>query len=165
MPELRQSADKRTTWGNRLIRFCGYALVLSSGVKFVHASKPVAYMASMGFEGSTFYVAAVLELLGAILFLVPATRRLGLLLVSSYLGGAIAAHLAVHRFFTGGPFLVYMAMHPYVGAIVPSMVLLAGWIGAALCPLQELPWYAANSERRNGATAESSRRMALGSRA
>jgi hypothetical protein len=165
MSELKQYANMRQTWGSRLIQSCGYALVLSSGVKFVHASKPVAYMASMGFEGGTFWIVAVLELLSAILFLVPATRRLGLLLVSSYLGGAIAAHLAVHRFFTGGPFLVYMAIHPYVGATVPSIVLLTAWVGVALCPPQELSLFTANSERRNGATAGSSRRMALGSNA
>jgi hypothetical protein len=164
MSDSKQSFDKRTTWGDRLIRFCGSALIISSGVKFVHASKPVAYMASMGFEGSTFYVVAILELLSAILFLVPATRRLGLLLVSSYLGGAIAAHLAVHRFFTGGPFLVYMATHPYVGAIVPSVVLFAGWIGVGLCPPQELGLFAGDLERIERASeAAAGQRIAFGS--
>ena len=121
-------------WGNLLIGFCGDGLIFSSAVKIVHPAKAVAYMASMGFERDTFYVVALLELVSAVLFLVPATRRLGLLLVSSYLGGAIAAHLAVHRSFTGGPFLVYMAMHPYIGALVPATVLTAGWVGTWLLP-------------------------------
>jgi len=127
-----QMKNSRASWGEGLTRFCGYALLVSSMVKFIHPSKAVAYMASMGFEGGTFFVVAVLELISAILFLVPATRRAGLLLVSSYMGGAIAAHLAVHRFYTGGLFLVYMAMHPYVGALVPSAVLVAGWAGTWL---------------------------------
>lgn len=134
--ESHSRTDKRKAWGNSLTRFCGYLLMLSSAVKFVHPAKAVAYMASMGFEGGTFHLVAVLELISAVLFLFPVTRRLGLLLVSSYLGGAIAAHLAVHRFFTGGPFLVYMAMHPYVGALVPSTVLAAGWVGTWLSPAE-----------------------------
>lgn len=121
--------NSRATWSNALIRFCGYGLILSSLVKFVHPPRAVAYMASMGFEGRMFLLVAILELISAVLFLMPATRRIGLLLVSSYLGGAIAAHLSVHRFFVGGPFLVYMAMHPYVGALVPAAVLTAGWAG------------------------------------
>lgn len=134
----RSISEKRARWGNFLIRFCGYGLLFSSAVKFVHPPRAVAYMASMGFEGGTFFVVAVLELISAILFLIPATRRVGLLLVSSYMGGAVAAHLAVHRFFTGGPFLVYMATHPYVGALVPSTVLAAGWIGTWLSNSEEL---------------------------
>ena len=134
--ENQSRIDRSKVWGNGLIRFCGYGLAFSSAVKFVHPTKAVAYMASMGFEGGTFYLVAVLELISAVLFLFPVTRRLGLLLVSSYLGGAIAAHLAVHRFFTGGPFLVYRAMHPYVGALVPSTVLAAGWVGTWLSPAE-----------------------------
>lgn len=122
----------RLTWGKALIRFSGTALILSSGVKFWHPAKAVAYMASMGYEGSTFFVIAVLELASGVLFLLPATRKLGLLLASSYLGGAIAAHLAIHRFFTGGPFLVYMAHHAYIGATVPASLLVLTWLGSYL---------------------------------
>jgi hypothetical protein len=132
LSEDHPASDKRARWGNFLIRFCGYGLLFSAAVKFVHPTKAVAYMASMGFEGSTFFLVAVLELLSAILWLLPMTRWIGLLLVSSYMGGAIAAHLAVHRFFTGGPFLVYMATHPFVGALVPGAVLVAGWVGTWL---------------------------------
>ncbi len=121
------------TWGHALVRFSGVTLIVSAGVKFLHPAKAVAYMGSMGYEGSTFYVIALLELVIAVLFLLPATRSLGLLFVSSYLGGAIAAHLAIHRFFTGGPFLVYMAHHPYVGATIPGFLLVAAWLGAYLC--------------------------------
>lgn len=122
----------RLIWGRALTRFCGIALILSSGVKFWHPAKAVAYMASMGYEGSTFFVIAVLELASGVLFLLPATRKLGLLLASSYLGGAIAAHLAIHRFFTGGPFLVYMAHHAYIGATIPGSLLVMAWLGPYL---------------------------------
>jgi DNA-directed RNA polymerase specialized sigma24 family protein len=40
---------------------------------------------------------------------VRSTRWAGLLLVLSYFGGAIAAHLANHPFIAGGPFLAFNA--------------------------------------------------------
>ena len=166
MSEFNKPSDGRRAWGNGLIRFCGYLLTVSSALKFLHPSKPVAYMASMGFVGSALYFVAALEMLSAILFLVPSTRRLGLLLVSSYLGGAIAAHLALHHSFAGGPFLAFMATHPYIGALEPTVVLLAGWIGVALYPPKELSLFTTRSERRDKATSgAASRRLALGSSA
>jgi hypothetical protein len=93
-------------------------------------------MASLGSAGGTFYFVAVLELLSAVLFLAPASPRFGLLLVSSYLGGCNRGAFSSASFFTGGPFLVYMAIHPFVGALVPSTVLAAGWIGTWLSQSQ-----------------------------
>ena len=127
--EIQQGSGKRAIWGNYFIRFCGFGLLFSSAVKFWHPAKAVAYMASMGYEGGTYYFIAVLEMLIAIGFLLPSTRSVGLLLLSGYLGGAISAHLAIHRFNVGGPFLVYMANHPYVGALVPGVLLILAWIG------------------------------------
>ncbi len=103
--------------------------MLSSFVKFLHPPKAVAYMASMGYEGSTLYLVAAMELAIALLFLIPVTRRAGLLLISSFLGGAVAAHVATHRSFSGGPFITYMAQHPYVGALIPGALLVAAWFG------------------------------------
>jgi DoxX-like family len=48
---------------------------------------------ALGFDGSRLMIIAVLEMASAALFLVPKTRPFGLLLVSAFLGGAIAAHL------------------------------------------------------------------------
>ena len=129
-----QVQENRSALGNKLIRFCGFFLVLSAAVKFVHPPGAVTYMDSMGFTGGTFYFIAVLELLSAVLFLIPSTRWLGLLFISSHLGGAIAAHLAAHRLTAGGPFLVFMATHPFMGALVPAAVLVTGWLGTWLSP-------------------------------
>jgi hypothetical protein len=130
--EIQQGRRKRAIWGNALIRFCGFGLLFSSAVKLLHPAKAIAYMASMGYEGGTYYFIAVLEMLIAIVFLLPSTRSVGLLLLSGYLGGAISAHLAIHRFNAGGPFLVYMANHPYVGALMPGVLLVLAWMGIGM---------------------------------
>jgi hypothetical protein len=161
--EDRSVSEKRARWGNFLIRFCGYALMLSSAVKFIQPPKALAYMASMGFEGGTFFLVAVLELLSAALLLLPTTRWIGLLLVSSYMGGAIAAHLAVHRFLTGGPFLVYMATHRYVGSRVPSIVLAAGWIGTWLSHPAELASLGHTTQLRGQQSLRAGREIAISS--
>lgn len=121
--------NRRSRWGNRLFCFSAIAILLSSIVKFVHPPKPVEYLASMGYEGDTVYVIAAMEMAIAILCLVPATRRAGLLLISALLGGAVASHIAIHRSFAGGPFIRFMSYHPYTGALIPSVLLAMAWVG------------------------------------
>lgn len=120
---------QHSAWGNRLFRFSAIAILLSSIVKFLHPAKPIAYLASMGYEGSTVFVIAAAEMAIAIMCLLPATRRAGLLLISAFLGGAVASHIAIHRTFTGGPFITYMAYHPYIGATIPGALLAIAWAG------------------------------------
>ena len=69
------------------------ALLASSIAKFAHVAAVVAQMTAVGFAGPKLILVAVLELASALLFLVPKTRSFGLLMVSAYLGGAIAAQL------------------------------------------------------------------------
>jgi len=119
----------RKARGEALLRVGAVALLLSSAAKFSRLAAIVAYMASMGFQDDTYYAVAVVELAVAVLVLVPLTRKLGFLLASAYFGGAVAAHLAIHRTSDGGPFLAFMATHPYVGALEPLAFAAILWAG------------------------------------
>jgi hypothetical protein len=55
-----------------------------------------------------------------------------LLLLSSYFGGAIAAHVAYHPITSTAPIIVFDGLHPYVGSLPPILVLVAAWMGAWL---------------------------------
>jgi hypothetical protein len=101
-----------TRTGNALIWFSGGVLLISSLVKFVHQEKPVAYMRFLGYEDEKMYLIAAIEMLVALLFLVQATRALGLVLVSSYLGGAIAANVAFHPLNGSTPIVIFMFITP-----------------------------------------------------
>src|SRR5713226_1815622 len=79
--------------GNILISLGGLVLVGSSAAKFAQVPKMVSELGAMGFDGHKLTFIAVLEILSAVLFLVPLTRSIGLLLASAYMGGAIATHL------------------------------------------------------------------------
>jgi DoxX-like family len=79
--------------GNLVIILGGLILLGSAAAKLAHVPKVVFQLGSMGFDGNKLMFIALLEVVSALLFLIPFTRSIGLLLVSSYLGGAIATHL------------------------------------------------------------------------
>jgi hypothetical protein len=106
---------KKYTAGNMVIALTGLLLVGSAVAKLVHIPNVEMQMAAMGFRGSKLLFIGLLELGSAVLFLLPVTRSFGLLLVSSYLGGAIATHVQHDK-----PILV------------PSMLLLVIWLGVWL---------------------------------
>ena len=93
----------------------GLTLLGSAGVKLAHIPKIVSQMGAMGFDESKLMFVALLEVTSALLFLIPFTRSVGLLLVSSFLGGAIATHLQHAQSIAG-----------------PSVVVILVWIGTWL---------------------------------
>jgi hypothetical protein len=105
----------RSITGTTLIVLGGVLLIGSAGAKLAHVPQVVAQMNSVGFSGEKITIIAILELVSALLFLIPATRSAGLLLVSSFLGGAIATHLQ-----HGQPILP------------PSIMLILLWAGSWL---------------------------------
>lgn len=106
---------KRRFSGSLLITMGGLMLIGSAGAKLAHVPQVVDQLAAMGFDGGRLTFIAVLEIVSAVLFLVSFTRSLGLLLVSAFLGGAIATHLQ-----HGQP--IYQ----------PAFVLFLIWLGAWL---------------------------------
>src|SRR5262249_30106131 len=118
--------------GRRVISVCALVLVASSMLKFAHPGAVLTYLSSMGFEDMDVILIGVVELTTAVLLVIPRTRGIGLLLASAYLGGAVAAHVAIHRFTTNDPFVAFMAMHTHIGALEPGVLLGALWFGAWL---------------------------------
>ena len=87
------SGKGSTIAGSSLVYILGFLLVGSSIAKFAGIPKVVEHLAILGFDGPRLTLIATLEILSAVLFLVPRTRVVGLLLASAYLGGAIATHI------------------------------------------------------------------------
>ena len=126
------TASRSKTVGARIVIACALLLVASSTLKFLHPGAVLTYLGSMGFEDTDVYLIAVIELATALLLLLPRTRTVGLLMASAYLGGAVAAHLAIHRFTTNDPFVAFMALHTHIGVLEPAAPLGALWIGTWL---------------------------------
>jgi hypothetical protein len=106
---------KRRIADNVLMILGGVMLIGSSSAKFAHVPAVVTQLGAMGLTGNRLIFVAVLEIVSAVLFLTPLTRSGGLLLVSSFMGGAIATHLQ-----HGEPI------------IQPSFVLFLIWLGTWL---------------------------------
>jgi hypothetical protein len=98
-----------------LIAVSSLMLIGSAGAKFAHVPKVVTELGAMGFGGNKLTFIAALEVSSALLFLTPYTRPAGLLLVSSFLGGAIATHMQHSQ-----------------PIIQPSFVLFLIWLGTWL---------------------------------
>lgn len=110
-----QTKSRRTTGGTVLITLGGIMLIGSAGAKFARIPKVTAQLGAYGFDGDKLMFIAALEVVCAVLFLVPRTRSFGLLMVSSFMGGAIATH-----------------MQHSESIIQPAFVLALLWLGAWL---------------------------------
>ena len=102
--------------GSILIYFVGIALVASSSLKFAQLPPVLAQFRELGYEGTKLTLLGVGEICCSVLFMIPYTRSLGLLLISSYLGGAIATHVG----------------HGQPAAVGPTILLALAWIGILL---------------------------------
>lgn len=71
----------------------GALFLFSASGKLMASEEGVKMVAKFGLDASTFQMLGVVELLSVILFLIPRTGVLGTLLLTAYLGGAIATHL------------------------------------------------------------------------
>src|SRR5215470_18845023 len=101
--------------GNFLAYFLSVVLVGSATVKLLQVHPVVSRMAVLGFDGAKLTLIAILEIASALLFAYKHTRSFGLLMVSAYLGGAIATHVGHDQL-------------PTQPAIVLALIWLAAWL-------------------------------------
>jgi DoxX-like family/Domain of unknown function (DUF4345) len=143
----RMKRPSRPTIGTALIGLGGVILLVSAAAKLARVPLVVQQLGAFGFTGPKLVVVAVLELVSSLLFLIPRTRSTGLLLVSAFLGGAIATHLQHDD-----------------PVVQPAFVLVLLWLGAWLRH-PEMLWSLRQMEPRSTsasrpAEAEESRRSA-----
>lgn len=119
--------------GNVLIFLSGLAIAMFAIVKFAGVPRVLNTLAAEGFSGGKVTLVATLEILSAVLFLFPRTRSFGVLLLSSFLGGAICTHVQ---------------MGEYPKAIGPLILLTLAWIGTGLRHPQALWSLSSSSAER-----------------
>ena len=117
MDGIQTQQRTRRIAGNILIFLPGLVVTMSAIVKFAGVPGVVHAMAADGFANGKLTLVASLEILSAALFLFPRTRSFGVLLLSSFLGGAICTHVQ---------------MGEYAKAIGPSILLTLAWAGTWL---------------------------------
>jgi hypothetical protein len=102
---LKADAPRRAggPWVGRIVSALPVvALLLSASMKFAHTPKVVdMFVQHLGYQESTLLPLGLLELTCVLLYVVPRTRVFGALLLTAYLGGAVATHVRV-----GDPFVI-----------------------------------------------------------
>ena len=100
-------------WLGRVLSALPVLLMLfSASMKFSHAPAVVeAFGSKLGYPEGSLLPIAVLELFCIVTYVVPQTAVLGAILLTGYLGGAIATHVRV-----GDPFAVIILAGVFVWA-------------------------------------------------
>ena len=100
------SPKTRKILGWVLTAIIGLILVATGVMKLMGGEQMEKGTASMGISMDTIKIIGVIEMICALLFVFPRTGVLGALLLSAYLGGAIATNLEHHQ-----PFIVPVVLN------------------------------------------------------
>jgi hypothetical protein len=111
-----EASTSATVWIGRLLSGLAIAfLVLDSAMKLVPLPPVIEAMQGLGFTGTNGLarILGVLLLVCTILYAVPKTALLGAILLTGYLGGAMAVQLRV-----GSPLFSHVLFGGYIGIMV-----------------------------------------------
>lgn len=116
---VRRRAISATTIGRIVTALPVLFLAFDSAIKFSHLPAVAQTMNQLGYAASAAPMIGVLELLCLAIYLVPQTAVLGAVLLTGYLGGAIASHVRV-----GNPLLSHELFPTYIASLL--------WLGLYL---------------------------------
>ena len=125
-------ANKGMILGGRIVSALPVlGLLMSASMKLTHAPQLVTqFVGTLGYPETAMTPIGVVELLSALLYAVPQTSVLGALLLTGYLGGAVATHVRVGEGF-GPP--IFLGILVWLGLFLRDERI------RALLPLRKLP--------------------------
>ena len=90
-------ASKKLIWTGRILSALTGLLMLTSGINliFIRSADVKANFAKFGYPEHAITAIGWAALVSAILYLIPQTSMLGAILLTGYLGGAVATHVRV----------------------------------------------------------------------
>ena len=110
---VESSAKKRSTAGYALTGLVAAFLTFDTVMKLLQLAPAVQGTTELGYPARTVVVIGAIELVCLVLYLIPRTSVLGALLLTGYLGGAIATHVRV-----GSPLPTHTLFPIYVALMV-----------------------------------------------
>jgi hypothetical protein len=106
-------------------------LTFDAAIKFTHIQPVTETMATLGWPADLAPALGALLLACLALYLLPPTAALGAVLLTGYLGGAVATHVRV-----GNPLFSHILFPTYVGALLWGGLLLRDRRVRALIPFR-----------------------------
>ena len=110
---VESSAKKRSIAGYVLTGLVAAFLTFDTVMKLLQLAPAVQGTTELGYPAGTVVVIGAIELVCLVLYLIPRTSVLGALLLTGYLGGAIATHVRV-----GSPLPTHTLFPIYVALMV-----------------------------------------------
>jgi len=118
---------KWMTWTGRVMTgLIALMLVFSATMKFMKPPEVVEqFVDKLGYPADLIIAIGITEIACVVLYVMPQTAILGAVLLTGYLGGAVATHVRIHDNFAGpaiGGVLVWLAVFlrdPRVRALLP----------------------------------------------
>ena len=100
--------SKKMLWTGRIISALPVLMLLFSGIlKLLKPASIVVEFNRLGYSESAIVGIGILEILCALIYAIPRTSILGAILLTGYLGGAVATHVRIDDTFDKliGPFI------------------------------------------------------------
>ena len=108
------AVSKKMVWAGRIISALPVLFLLMDGVmKLVKPAVVVEATVKLGYPESTILGMGIVLLACTVLYLIPATSVLGAILLTGYLGGAVATHVRV-----GDPLFTHTLFPVYLGIMI-----------------------------------------------
>ncbi len=113
MPETQsQTVPLKKLWASRVLGGIAVLFMLfDTVIKLVRESHAVEGTIQLGYPDSTVQLLGIIEAVCLVLYLIPRTSVLGMVLMTGYLGGAVATHVRLENpLFSHVLFSVYIAL-------------------------------------------------------
>ncbi len=124
--------SKRALWTSRILKGLVVLFLILDGAMHLATPPPVVEaMNQLGFPLRVTVGIAVIELICTALYIIPATSVLGAILLTGYIGGAVAAHVRV-----GNPIFESYIFPALVGTLIWGAILVTDERLRALIPLR-----------------------------
>jgi hypothetical protein len=111
---MSTTVSRAQIWTARALKGIAVSfLLLDAGMKVLKSAAAVEGTASLGYPPDSVFGIGVVQLVCVVLYIVPRTSFLGAVLLTGYLGGAIATHVRV-----GNPLFTHILFPTYVAALI-----------------------------------------------
>jgi hypothetical protein len=113
-PPSLEPSPGRARWAGRIMSGAAVLFLLVDALGKILRLEPVMEgTVALGFPASTVAGIGVVELIGLVLYGIPATAPLGAVLLTGFLGGAVATHVRLEN-----PLLTHVLFPTYVAALL-----------------------------------------------
>ena len=135
MQKNRVAVSKKRLWAGRIISGLPALFLLVDGVmKLVRPAPVVEGTVKLGYSETVILPLGLVLLACTVIYVIPRSSVLGAILLTGYLGGAVATHVRV-----GDPLFTHVLFPVYVGVLIWLGLYLRDYRVRALIPLRSSP--------------------------